>query len=411
MGKQQLYVRILVLSFIAMWLAACGNSNSNGLDTAETVTLSGTVASSQSSGLQTVMAQPAALPAGLAVKAINEEGVASQSQTVNTISGQFSIEVQSGHDYVVIFLDNGSMTDVLLYGSSQQSVFTVAVGTSQLNLGTITLNPDLHTASTEEELELSDTEFNADNDNDKIPDEFDEDDDNDGIADDTDEHPVDHDNDGIDDANDSDDDNDGINDIDDEHPNDHDNDGIDDANDADDDNDGIDDNADDALLGDATLGASLYEVNACGTCHGIDGTGTDLVPESIRFEDAEEIAETLALGKTEDGTTMTAYPDLIDSAADIAAFLSSESATDPVPTPDPAPTPDPGPDAANGEALYAANNCSACHGADGSTPINVTNAGLSAVTSALQNGVGSMPSYPDLAGAAADIQAFLTQGI
>ena len=107
---------------------------------------------------------------------------------------------------------------------------------------------------------------------------------------------------------------------------------------------------------------------------------------------------------------MPSFPELVDSAADIAAFLSSSTDTTGGGT-------DTGTgggtgtsgDAAVGATLFAANDCFRCHGADGSGGINIRNATETQVANALQSGPGSMPTFPDLVGSAADIAAFLSQ--
>jgi len=377
---------------------ACGG----GGDGVETADLIGTVNDPVAAG--SVRSSAVATPVN--VVAVDEDGNVADSAT--DVTGQFTLTVPTGHDYVIIVSDDDGIIGAMIYGADDRPDFTVAAGVTTLHLGNLTVNRSTRSVTTDDpQGEIAEPieariDSSADHDGDHIPDALDSDDDNDGIddvADVSDGHDasMDHDNDGVDDSLDSDDDNDGVSDIEDDHPYDVDNDGEDDDRGSDDTGGGMG-----STDGDAAAGAIV--VAACAGCHGSDGSGG--TAESLRGKSAGEIAEALSEG--EDG--MPAFPDLVDAAADIAAFLTSDLT---------AGGGDTGgntggdtgtaPDATVGGEVFAASGCVSCHGTDGSGSFNIRNASETQVASALQNGPGLMPPYPDLVGSAADIAAFLSQ--
>jgi len=381
---------------------ACGG----GGDGVETADLIGTVNDPVAAG--SVRSSSVAVPVNLV--AVDEGGNVADSAT--DVTDQFVLTVPTGHDYVIIVSDDDGIIGAMIYGADDRPDFTVAPGLTTLHLGSVTVNRSTRSVTTDDaEGEITEPiesriDSSADHDGDHIPDALDSDDDNDGIDDVADvsdgrDQSMDHDNDGVDDSLDSDDDNDGIGDVEDDHPHDSDNNGEDDDRERDDTAGGTG-----ATDGDATAGAIAFA--ACAGCHGDDGSGG--IAESIRGESAEEIAEALAEGKSEDGVTMPAFPDLVDSAADIAAFLTSDLT---------AGGGDTGgntggdtgtaPDATVGGEVFAASGCVSCHGTDGSGTFNIRNVTEAQVSNALQSGPGLMPPYPELVGSAADIAAFLSQ--
>jgi len=75
-----------------------------------------------------------------------------------------------------------------------------------------------------------------------------------------------------------------------------------------------DDDDDDGVCadGDAANGQAVFDM-FCIDCH---------APDTLRGESAEEIAEVLAEGEDDDGESMPAFPELVDDAADIAAYVA-----------------------------------------------------------------------------------------
>ncbi|MGD2063598.1 MAG: cytochrome c [Nitrospirota bacterium] len=398
-------LKVLAAGAMVASLACGGGGGGDGQETAELI---GTVSDPVVAG--SVHRSSVTVPVN--VVAVDEDGNVADSAT--DVTDQFTLTVPTGHDYVVIVSDDDGIIAAMVYGADDRPDFTVAAGSTTIHLGNLTVDRATRSVRADDAAgELAEPgepriDASIDNDGDHIPDGVDNDDDNDGIddvADVSDGHDRsrDHDNDGLDDSVDTDDDNDGIGDTEDDYPHDVDNDGEDDDRD---DDDASDDSS--TADGDAVAGAIAFA--ACAGCHGSDGSGGSA--ESIRGESAGEIAEALAEG--EDG--MPAFPDLVDAAADIAAFLSSTSDTTGNGT-DTGSGTDAGTDTGNGTGsdatvgatLYAANACPACHGADGADGIIIVDATETQVASALQNGPGSMPTYPDLVGSAADIASFLSQ--
>jgi len=382
---------------------ACGGGGGGG-GGVETADLIGTVNDPVAAG--SVRSSSVATPVN--VVAVDEDANVADSAT--DVTGQFTLTVPTGHDYVIIVSDDDGIIGAMIYGADDRPDFTVADGVTTLHLGTLTVNRSTRSVTTDdaqgeivEPIEAR-IDSSADHDGDHIPDALDSDDDNDGIddvADVSDGHDesMDHDNDGVDDSLDSDDDNDGISDVEDDHPYDVDNDGEDDDRGSDDTGGGLG-----STDGDAAAGSIVFA--ACAGCHGSDGSGG--TAESLRGKSAGEIAEVLSEG--EDG--MPAFPDLVDAAADIAAFLTSDLTAGGGDTGgntggDTGTAPDP----TVGGELFASSGCVGCHGTDGSGSFNIRNASETQVAGALQSGSGSglMPPYPDLVGSAADIAAFLSQ--
>jgi len=400
------YLKALATAVMLTSLA-CGGGGGDGVETADLI---GTVNDPVAAG--SVRSSSVAAPVNVA--AVDETGQVADSAT--DVTGQFTLTVPTGHDYVLIVSDDDGIIGAMIYGADNRPDFTVAPGSTVLHLGSLTVNRSTRSVTTDNaEGEIAvpieaRIDSSADHDGDHIPDALDSDDDNDGIddvADVSDGHDesMDHDNDGVDDSLDSDDDNDGISDMDDDHPYDADNNGADDDRESDHTSSGTG-----STDGDAAAGAVVFA--ACAGCHGADGSGG--TAESIRGASAEDIAEALAEGESENGVSMPAFPDLVDSAADIAAFLISDLTaggsdtggnTDGNTGGGTGTTPDP----TVGGEVFASSGCVGCHGTDGSGSINIRNATETQVANALQSGPGSMPQYPGLVGSAADIAAFLSQ--
>ncbi len=111
--------------------------------------------------------------------------------------------------------------------------------------------------------------------------------------------------------------------------------------------------------GDASRGQELFGV-ACGSCHGVDGFGTDLAPDAVGRRDFldsvtdRQIFDLIAYGST----TMPGWEEVLSPAeiGDLVAYVRL------LPSP-----PEPGElvgDIANGARLYAAG-CTTCHGPSG----------------------------------------------
>jgi mono/diheme cytochrome c family protein len=351
----------ILATAVVLTSLACGGGGDGG--DVEKATLTGQIDTVTSQSIHV-----SALPAGVQVRAVNEDGVSTDPVTP-AADGSFTLEVPTGHDYVVIFEDANGVIASLKFdadddGTADSSVFAVVSGVVDVTLGTITINSgERHAECEDDDLHAASGAYvDDDNDSDDIPDAMDGDDDNDGI-----------------------DDGDDVSGSGRDRSYDHDNDGIDDADDDDDDN------------------------VACVGCHGADGAG-GTVDDSIRGESAREIAEALREGESEDGIAMPAFPDLVDSAADIATFLTSDLVAGGGDTGgNTGGDTGTGPDVTVGGEVFASSGCVSCHGTDGSGTFNIRNATETQVASALQNGPGSMPPYPDLVGYAADIAAFLSQ--
>jgi mono/diheme cytochrome c family protein len=404
----------ILATAVVLTSLACGGGGDGG--DVEKATLTGQIDTVTSQSIHV-----SALPAGVQVRAVNEDGVSTDPVTP-AADGSFTLEVPTGHDYVVIFEDANGVIASLKFdadddGTADSSVFAVVSGVVDVTLGTITINSgERHAECEDDDLHAASGAYvDDDNDSDDIPDAMDGDDDNDGIDDGDDvsgsgrDRSYDHDNDGIDDADDDDDDNDGEADLSDPYPRDFDDDGEDDDRDSDDDE--SDENHPRNTVGDVTgsaeAGAAAFV--ACVGCHGADGAG-GTVDDSIRGESAREIAEALREGESEDGIAMPAFPDLVDSAADIATFLTSDLVAGGGDTGgNTGGDTGTGPDVTVGGEVFASSGCVSCHGTDGSGTFNIRNATETQVASALQNGPGSMPPYPDLVGYAADLAAFLSQ--
>jgi mono/diheme cytochrome c family protein len=388
-------LKTLVAGAVLASLACGGGGGGDGQETADLI---GTVSDPVVAG----SVHSSSVTTAVDVVAVDEDGNVADSAT--NVTDQFTLTVPTGHDYVVIVSDGDGVIGAMIYGAEDRPDFTVSVGVATVHLGNLTIDRGTRSVVTDDsDGEIAEPivpriDASVDHDGDHIPDSVDNDDDNDGIDDIADvgdghDQSLDHDNDGVDDSQDSDDDNDGITDVADDHP-------------YDADNNGEDDDREHGAMGtsdgDAAAGAAVFV--ACGGCHGQDGSGG--AAESIRGKSAGEIAEALMEGEDD----MPSFPDLVDSAADIAAFLSGATDTTGggTDTDSDAGTGSGG-DAAAGATLFAANSCSTCHGATGAGSINIRNATETQVANALQSGPGSMPTFPDLVGSAADIAAFLSQ--
>jgi len=345
---------------------ACGGGGGGSTETAE---ITGTLSPVSGASVHT----SAASTTGLTIVAVDENG--NSADAASGVTGDFTLTVPTGHDYVLIVSDSSGILSAVVYkdtSGATSSEMAVVSGTARVDLGTITVDTTTRTvevadpsAVTEEAKDgtsstgvpkpaeskmKSDTDGDGvpdtvvDTDGDHIPDAVDTDKDNDGIENSEDKDPAtgadlstDMDNDGVDDAVDTDVDGDGVANADDvgndqsDLSRDTDNDGVANDRDADDDNDGVPDTEDDdhpshvmdgTVSGDATTGAEKFA--ACTGCHGSDGSG-GTVDEDIRDASSAELAKVLANGN-DDG--MPAFTDLVDFAADIAAFLADPSAAD-----------------------------------------------------------------------------------
>ncbi len=367
---------VIALACVGLTTATVGCGAGGGGSTgAEGVSVSGTVqpgTSARTSGTSSAL-QP------MEVVAVDESGHVADA-AAGVVDG-FALVVPTGHDYVLVFSDAVGVIGALVYPSrdGERSEFRVEPGATRVDLGAVVVDLAARRvrARPPREIVAPLTPPGPDADDDGIPDRVDEDDDNDGIPDLYDhsaggrDHSRDHDNDGVDDSVDGDMDDDGLPDEEDGRPRDRDNDGQDGDRDAD---------------GEVANGMLIFGTSGCAACHGADGSGAPAASESIRGVPLEDLAEILSEGEEEDGDpAMPPYPDLVEFAADLAAFLGSEGASLPLPAPSP-PTdsdrdgvPD-GPDACagtplgtpvdargcppvparNGQDVYDAH-CSGCH--------------------------------------------------
>ncbi|GAB4276214.1 MAG: hypothetical protein Kow0092_31940 [Deferrisomatales bacterium] len=351
-------------------LVGCGGGAGGG---GETATLTGTLGSS---GAARVAARSAPAASGTYyVEAVDDDGATQDAAQGLELGDRFELHVPPGHVYVIVVGDASGPLGAMIHDPvSDRADFLVDRPGMHLALGTLDVDPwmrRVHARGDGDPLEHpSHMGPPADSDGDHIPDFADRDDDNDGIEDHHDrmhgaDRSRDHDNDGLSDRDDPDDDGDGVPDADDYDPVT----GRDRSRDHD--NDGLDDDRQLGRPGDAAAGAQVYAEAGCAACHGADGSGTSVHGESIRNASAHELAEVLLQGEEEQeedgeedgGEFMPAFPELVGSAADLAAFLRSDGSTagpgDSGP-PDTAPggqTPPSPPDA---EGIYA-GVCAGCH--------------------------------------------------
>ena len=169
----------------------------------------------------------------------------------------------------------------------------------------------------------------------------------------------------------------------------------------------------DIPAGDPAVGAARFAASCIG-CHGADGSGGAVVPDSIRGASSDEVAAVLANGNT---NGMPAFPDLVAYAADIAAFLgdtgtgSGSGSGSPTDGGGDSGTGGGGatPGTTTGADAYGAH-CASCHGADGSgTAIapEITGASAGEIADALGE-VGAMASVSVTADEINAIAAFLS---
>ena len=127
----------------------------------------------------------------------------------------------------------------------------------------------------------------------------------------------------------------------------------------------------------AANGQALYTANGCANCHGAQGQGSGPFP-SVQGATADDLANAIATGSTMPAVGASLTPAQI---LDLGAFMSSLSS---------APTGN----AASGQALYTANGCANCHGAQGqgSGPFpSVQGATAADLTNAISTG-STMPA-------------------
>ena len=347
---------------LALLLAACGGGSGSGTS-ADTATLTGILGTG---GAVRVAARTVAATSGdFYVEAVDETGTVQDSAQGLQAGDSFELHVPAGHTYVVVVGDSmGPLGGAVYDPDAGRADFEVPAGVGHLALGTLDVDPSRRAVEMEGDgdplVPAEHMEKPEDNDGDHIPDFADSDDDNDGIPDDRDrvagqDTSKDHDNDGVADREDEDDDGDGVADTEDAMRYDH-------------DNDGVDDDRSMGQFGDAAVGAGVFVDNGCVACHGDDGSG-GTSGESIRGVSAHELAEVLLRGEDEgedhedamgdddshesDGggqeTGMPMFPDLVPYAADLSAFLSSDTDTGAQPT-----------TTTNGQAVYD-SICVSCH--------------------------------------------------
>ncbi|MBU0675736.1 MAG: cytochrome c [Proteobacteria bacterium] len=373
MVLQRIIFLMMVLS--ALTLTGCGGGSSSG-SAGDTATITGSLASNLAAGPASY--RVASVPAGMQVFAVDESGRSTDLSPVDGSSGHFSVEVPTGHDYVLIFTDGTGITAAMLYGANGQSVFTVGSGTTSIDLGTVTLDEVSGTIATSIELPPPTTGYHNDMDQDHIPDNFE------ATPGNSSGHQGDAD-------NDEDGDHDGDSDGD---------------HDGDEDGSGGETNPPVVAGSDAVLGGNLFQANGCAVCHSAS---------SLHGVSLSELTSALQSGPE----SMPEYPSLVSNAADIQAYLNQTTTstggttttttggatTTTVGTTTTTTVGTQSPDATLGGNLFQANGCSACHG----TGSGFKGISLSKLTSVLQSGKGSMPAYPSLVGNATDIQAYLNQ--
>lgn len=207
--RNVLFIRNLFL-LITILVTSCGGggSDSVGVVTTSPVILSGKLDTGSLSAnavlTQTVAASSVnavltqtTVSDDVWVVAIDENGVIQASDQLSQPLDpvvSFSLEVPSGHDYVMVFLsdsDTGPVLAVFLVGETGQqqwSILSLPAGMNDIDLGAITIDPLTLTATSDISQTLitllppPETEY-ADFDGDLIPDEFDWDDDGDGTVD------------------------------------------------------------------------------------------------------------------------------------------------------------------------------------------------------------------------------------
>jgi len=448
----QFTLNLAAASLLATAMACGGGSGSS----TETADITGNV--DAPAGAASLHAS--ALAAGVNIVAVDESGNSADSAT--GVTDGFTLTVPTGHDYVLIISDASGIISAMVYKDASDttvSEFTVVSGTTAIDLGTIMVDDTART------VEIVNGDFvtvtgtqpstgmpepaeplmgTTDTDGDHIPDLVDTDKDNDGFANAQDSDgasgkdlSLDHDNDGINDSVDPDIDNDGIGNTEDSHTHDFDNDGMDSDRDTDDDGDGTvdsNDGEDDSHVQDNTTTGNptdgLAKFAACTGCHGATGTG-GTVTDDISDSSTAEVAKVLASGNDEG---MPAFVDLVDFAADIAAYLADPSAANPpvgavcgngtVETGEQCDDHNTtagdgcsatcttegggGADPVAGQTAYAAS-CAGCHGsaAAGGAGPNIVGASEATLTNVLTNGKGSMPAFASLVSSAADLAAYL----
>jgi ubiquinol-cytochrome c reductase cytochrome c subunit len=159
------------------------------------------------------------------------------------------------------------------------------------------------------------------------------------------------------------------------------------------------------------LGRRLYE-NACITCHGVDGTGTDLGP-SLEGVGSASVDFSLSTGRMplgNPGDQPSRRPPVYDEdeIAAIVAYLSPVVQGGPeIPDVDIA-----GADLARGSQLFL-NNCAACHGAGasgdsiggGQIAPSLNDATPQQIVEAIRIGPGLMPRWSERTVDASDAEA------
>ncbi len=325
---------------------ACGGGGGGSTETAD---ITGTL-----NTVSTASVHSSAAPTtGFNIVAVDENGNSADSAT--GVTGDFTLTVPTGHDYVLIVSDSSGILSAVVYKDSSgatASEMAVVSGTASVDLGTITVDSTTRTVEVADPAAVtevtkdgtssgvpeptdskmkSDTNGDGipdavvDTDGDHIPDAVDTDKDNDGIENSKDKRvdgtdlSTDFNNDGTPDAESDDIDGDGI-------PNSEDKDmttGKDMSRDAN--NDGIDDDREGSTSdstsgstsGSATAGETLFATN-CASCHGTDAAGTTTAPD-IRGEASDDITE--AIGEVSAMSSLSTL--MMNQVDDIAAYLQS----------------------------------------------------------------------------------------
>lgn len=301
--------RLLLLCWVALSFGLWGCGGSGGGDepaVPSTATISGRLV--EDNVVQSALHS-------YTVEAVDE--TATTRAVATDVNDGFTFEVPVGHDYVLVLSDEAGVIGGMTYdaGSEQHTAFhvedagqTIAVGQIRVDVAARRAHRD---ASEAAPLSESSPMYTDDHDGDHVPDAFDRDDDNDSIHD-----QDDHDADGQDLSMDH--DNDGINDQDD-----HGIDGEDMSNDEN--NDGEDDDhsmtdSDSGVAGDAANGQRIFENNCVG-CHDLSGNQGE---DSIAGTSLEDMQEVLRDGVD----SMPAYPQLLEFATDLVAYLSGNPVVD-----------------------------------------------------------------------------------
>jgi len=383
----------LILNLAAAGLLAtamaCGGGG--GGSSTETATINGSLdkpvtgASIHASSLDT----------GVNIVAVDENG--NTGGSASNVTGDFTLTVPTGHDYVLIVSDDSGIISAVVYNATGDSEMQIAAGTQTVNLGTVVVDTANKTAevshATTVTVEVKDPAktptsiepekkiMGPDTDGDHIPDVVDKATGSDGTTQD-----MSHDR-----------DNNGTQDV---------GDGTGQADPTESDSQGS------GIAGDAATGTTLYTAN-CASCHGADAKGG--VGPNIVGESAADVRDAIGEVSEMSGLSSLTGQEITDIGAYLQSLGSSSEGSESENGSEGGSN-DGGANSStgvstSGATLYA-TNCAGCHGADakGAAPSNNTSVvgeGANDIKEAIGevSAMGSLSSLTD--GQLADIAAWL----